>query len=653
MFGFILGVLLTLSKSNYFRFIQQLRMKFSIKDFKQFGKIVVATAFFLSINLLSAAKKQPALVERVDPANWWVGMQYDTLELLISGANISKSTFNLTNSPSKILKQELSKNGNFIYLTVVIAPSQPAGNLVFSITNPLYKKPVPFNYPLLKRTGYMPKGVDASDNMYLLFPDRFANGDTSNDVNPKMNEKIVDRKALKLRHGGDLKGIQDHIGYLENLGVTALWINPVLENDQTKESYHGYAATDSYRIDRRFGSNEQFKQLSDQCHQKGIKMVWDVVYNHWGIDHILYKNLPDSNWVNWFSNFTRTSYRAETLLDPYASEYDKKMMSDAWFDNHMPDLNQKDPHLAKYLIQNSIWWIEYAGLDAFRIDTYAYPDQKFMRDLNVALRAEYPNIHIFGETWVQGSPIQAWFTEKNGLNKEFSSELIGVTDFQLYFAITKGLNENFGWEEGFRRIELTLSHDILYNDANRGVTFLDNHDLSRIYSVLNEDFEKWKIANAMLLTLRGIPCIYYGHEILMKNFANPDALVREDFPGGWPNDSINKFDYKNLVGKEKEAFDFTRTLLNWRKQNPWIGASKLTQFVPNDNTYIYFRTSGNQVLMCAYSMNDKPIEIDLARFAECLKGRTRGQNILNGNRVNLDGKITLDPKSATLIQLMK
>jgi glycosidase len=319
----------------------------------------------------------------------------------------------------------------------------------------------------------------------------------------------------------------------------------------------------------------------------------------------------------------------------------------------MPDLNQQSPTLARYLIQNSLWWIEYAGIDAFRIDTYAYPDQEFMAQLNTAIRREYPDFTLFGETWVQGSNVQSWFTENSPVSASLNSHLHGVTDFQLYYAITKGLNENFGWEEGFRRIELTLGHDHLYYKPNQNVTFLDNHDLSRIYSVLGEDFRKWKMAVALMYTLRGIPSIYYGTEILMKNFSDPDAKVREDFPGGWANDKTNKFLPSGRSKEENEAFEYIKTLGNWRKQNPWLGSAKLTQFVPENNTYVYFRTDGERVLMAIYNGNTTATSLELKRFSECLQGRSVGKDILTNQRIHLEDKIELAPQTFYLYEMTR
>lgn len=627
--------------------------KKSIKVYShQIAHLVISTIFAL-ISLQSSGKSIKPVIERVDPANWWINMETDTVELLFMAPNVGYAKVELSSEHTKIIKVEAAKNKCYLYITIAIGKQQAAGMLDFVFQFEHFKKPINFLYPLYKRSGYTPQGLHAADNMYLLFPDRFANGDLKNDAFASMNEKTMDRNALKGRHGGDIQGIINHLEYLDQLGTTALWINPLLENNQPYESYHGYAATDSYKTDPRLGSNELLRALVDSLHQRGMKLVWDVVYNHWGNEHYLFKNLPDSNWVHWFKDFTRTTYRTEVLMDPYASNKDKEIFSNAWFDKHMPDLNQQDPHLANYLIQNSIWWIEYLGIDAFRIDTYSYPDQKFMSQLNRAILKEYPSFFIFGETWVQGNTVQAWFPMNSELNKEFSSNMHGVTDFILYFGMTKGLNEAFGWEEGLRRIQMTLGYDVLYEDANRNVTFLDNHDLSRFYSIIGENFDKWKMGTAMIATMRGIPCIYYGHEILMKNFADPDAKVREDFPGGWPNDTINKFDRKNLNEKEALAFDFTQKLFNWRKQNQWIKDAQTTQFVPFDNYYVYFRHDRENLLMCIFNMNDKEIKPDLKRFEECIGNAITGTDIISGTRATIKGEFTVGAKGISIIHFKK
>jgi neopullulanase len=598
-----------------------------------------------------AIHTKKAEIEKAEPPFWFANMAHRELEIMFYGDNLHQyQEVEVNRDGMRVKKITRTKNPRYLFVTVEIK-DHAEGSYIFRFKSQGRLKAAEYSYELKKREPAIQRGLSKNDVIYLLFPDRFANGDASNDAMADMKEPTADRKGLKARHGGDLQGAMDRIPYIADLGCTALWINPVLENNQPYESYHGYAATDLYKVDPRFGSNELYRQLVQRCHKSNIKVVWDVVYNHWGNEHWLFKDLPDSNWVHWFPQFTRTNYRAETLMDPYASKADQSIMTNGWFDKHMPDLNQQDPLLATYLIQNSIWWIEYAGIDAFRIDTYAYPDQEFMSKLDKALMREYPDFFIFGETWVQGSPIQAWFPQNTISSKPLDSYMHGVTDFQLYYAITKGLMEPFGWEEGLRRIELTLSHDLLYKDAYLNVTHLDNHDLSRYYSMVKEDLDKWKMGMAMLLTLRGIPQLYYGTEILMKNYSDPDAKVREDFPGGWPGDPSDKFTPDGRTPIENEAFGFLRAILQWRRNNAWLGASKLVQFVPENDTYVYFRIEGEHLLMCAYNTGTQDAMIDLNRFKECLGEKSRGSNIVSGNRVSLNGTLTLAPKSATLIEV--
>ena len=614
-------------------------------------KYLFLLSSFLLVQSITA-KKVPDPLTRTDPPYWWTGMAEEKLEIAFYGPDIQQFTVALVATNTTISNITLPENRNYIFVEISIHPDQQPGDIKFVFSGKKRKK-FEHLYSLKGRENVeRTHGISPDDLMYMIFPDRFSNGDPSNDAAPAMAEKTMDRKGLKTRHGGDIQGIINHLDYVQELGVTALWVNPVLENNEPRDSYHGYAATDLYKVDPRFGTNELYKSMVSEGHKRGIKMVWDVVYNHWGDQNWMFLDLPDSSWINWFPEFTRTTYRAEVLVDPYASEYDKKRMSDAWFDNHMPDLNQRDPHLAKYLIQNTIWWIEYAGIDAYRIDTYAYPDQQFMKNLNEAVKKQYPDFFLFGETWVQGSPVQSWFVEESKLNKSYSSALNGVTDFQLYFAITKGLNEPFGWEEGFRRIELTLSHDVLYKDPYSLVTFLDNHDLSRFYSVINKDYDKFKMGMAMLYTLRGIPCVYYGTEILMSNYADPDAKVREDFPGGWAADSTNKFLAAGRTTQENEAFNFCKALGKWRKENAWFGKSKLTQFVPDDNTYVYFRYDEKHSLMCVYNANEKETTVKLSRFKECVRRRKEATDVISGNKIQLGDAVTVPAKGVLIYELI-
>ncbi len=614
-----------------------------------FMKLSCIRFFSVFFSLLLCLTSFAQSIVRADPPNWWSGMQQNKIEILFQAKYIAKCRAFINSEHCKILGTTPLPNSDYLLVEIEISPDCPPGKLEFTFASS--RNDYEYSFPIESRSTKTTKGLGANDLVYLVFPDRFSNGDPSNDNNPSLLEPKADRGGLKSRHGGDIQGITNHIGHFQELGVTALWLNPVLENNQPYESYHGYAATDLYKVDPRLGTNASYKQLVAECHKKGIKVIWDVVYNHWGNEHHLFKNLPDSNWVHWFPKFTRTSYRAETLMDPYASKADRDIMTNAWFDKHMPDLNQQDPHLARYLIQNSLWWVEYAGIDAFRIDTYAYPDQIFMKQLDEAMRLEYPDFFLFGETWVQGSPVQAWFTEEAEVKKNFNSSLHSVTDFQLYYAITKGLKENFGWEEGFRRIELTLAHDILYKEPNNLVTFLDNHDLSRFYSMMGEDMASFKMGIALLYTLRGIPSIYYGTEILMKNYSDPDAKVREDFPGGWPGDTSNKFTSSGRTRQEQEAFDFCSILGTWRKANPWLGKSKLMQFVPEENTYVYFRYDDMHTVMCVYNGNDKAHTLKLDRFSERIGNVKVGRDVISRRELELSKELVVDPRQVLVIEL--
>ena len=594
------------------------------------------------------------LVERIDPPHWFSNMNNPNFELLfytLDAENITISLAQKSQSSAQILSVEKSKLNNYYFVQVSLL-SQPKENVVFFEIEKdgLFGKSVHPYYIYPKSAK--PLGLSQADAMYMVFPDRFANGDSTNDSVANYFQG-VDRNELKSRRGGDIQGICDHLDYISDLGFTALWINPMVENNEKRDSYHGYATTDSYLIDPRIGTLEELNKLTTSIKKKEMKHVWDVVYNHWGDQHQLFREMPDSNWFHWFPNYTKTNYRAETMMDPYASEYDKKLMANGWFDKHMPDLNQQDPHLSKYLIQNSIWWIEMGKIDAFRIDTYSYPDQLFMSKLNAALKNEYPNFFLFGETWVQGSAVQAWFPEGQKVQQTFDSQLDGVTDFQLFYAMTKGLTEPFGWEEGLRRIELNLAHDHLYAHPENLVTFLDNHDLARIYSVFNKDFEKWKMAHAMLLTLRGIPCIYYGTEILMTGFCDPDAHVREEFPGGWSDHKVNAFEKKGRTEIQNEAFDFIQTLLNYRKKNEWLATSKLTQFVPNDNTYAYARKSadGTKTLLCIYNLNEQVFDFPMESLKEITLNSNTGKNIVSRESVTWKKTLSIPSKGFTLIEI--
>ncbi len=604
-------------------------MNFSQKH-NMFENIIKSTVL-ASIMLMSCLQILAQSQIQCDPPNWFANTHYRQIDLLVRGTDFTQFITVGAEGDAKILSFRKLPNPNYAIVSIELPENCPAQEITFTFIPTLSLDQTSINkqqlkFPILERTSFEPAGLETSDLMYMIYPDRFSNGNPKNDSVPGLYQGVK-RNGVKTRHGGDLEGITKHLDYVASLHNTAVWLNPVLENNQPRDSYHGYATTNSYKVDARLGSNEDYLQFSRACHKKNMKVVWDVIYNHWGNEHYLFKNIPDSSWFHFYPTFTKTNYRAETLMDPYSSDIDRDRMSNGWFDTHMPDLNQSNPDLAKYLIQNSIWWVLAGEIDAYRIDTYSYPDQKFMADLNKALRDEFPNFFLFGETWVQSAPVQAYFTEQFK-NAPYNSNLNGVTDFQLYFAITKGLNENFGWEEGLRRIQMTLAQDFIYSEPSNNVTFLDNHDLSRFYSVINKDYKKWQAGMGMLLTLRGIPCIYYGSEYLFEGYTNPDDLVRQEFNGGWPGDKKNFFTQENITSQEKEAFTFYQALTSFRQNNK-LGSLRLKQFVPEDNVYVYFRYDKKDTYMIVVNLGSET-SIPLNRYNEMLDGHTQLTNALSG-----------------------
>lgn len=595
-------------------------------------------------------------ITRVDPPEWWQGMKNPFIQLLIQLDEPVNDAVNVETQPKvQNLDFMVRQPSNHRYIIVdFVLPAdfkdsvlQLKINCIKNGKNVVLK----YKYPIRKRVSRQnEKGVTQADFVYLLMTDRFANGDPKNDNNKQMTEPIADRKALKSRHGGDIQGIINHLDYLSDLGVTAVWPTPVFVNDQPKDSYHGYAITDHYDIDPRFGNLSTYANLKSEASKRNIKLIKDVIYNHCGNNHYLFTNPPSSDWFHQWDTFTRTNYKATTLIDPHAAEADKKLFSDGWFDKHMPDINQQNPEMANYLIQNTIWWVEKFGLNGLRIDTYSYPDQAFMRNLIAALLAEYPDLGIFGETWVDGNVLQSSFTK--GFKYAKADPLLpGVTDFQISFALKHAMTTEFGWNEGLSRIYHVLAEDNMYVDPTKNAIFLDNHDLSRYLSMVGEDVDKLKMASGMLLTLRGIPCMYYGTEILMKNFSNPDALVRGDFPGGWTGDSLNKFLSVNRTAAENDYFNFVKKIANYRKQSEALMFGKLTQFEPVDGVYVYFRyhSIGKKVMVVVNQKNTSKT-IASSRFAEILGSAKYGKDIISDKTYNFESNISIDAKSILIIE---
>lgn len=607
--------------------------------------LAIALFFLQSFSLLANNGE----IARIDPAFWWTGMSNPNLELLVYNPGIGNSTVTCNYKGVKVTKVEKADNPDYLYVYLEITSQAKPGQcpLVFATG----RNAITYNYELKQRKAN-PLGINTADVMYLIMPDRFANGDISNDIAP-MNEVVLDRKEMFKRHGGDLQGIIDHLEYLSDLGVNSLWLTPVFENNQPEWSYHGYAFTDHYKVDARLGGMDAYLKFTKACHTQKMKVVKDIVFNHVGNEHYLFKNKPSEDFFNRWDVFTKTNYRDGTLFDPYASDYDKSRMMNGWFDKHMPDWNQRNTHVANYLIQNAIWWVEYTGVDAYRIDTYAYCDQEFMSRMVTALLKEYPTLGIFAETWVHGTTNQAFFAKNHNTGYPVHSTLPGVTDFQVAFGIHEALNNEQGWTEGIARLYHVLTRDVVYQDPYKNVTFLDNHDLSRIYSIVGENFDKYKQAIAMLMTLRGMPCLYYGTEILMKNYSDPDGKVREDFPGGWADDKESKFRVTERTEKERAAYNYVRALANYRHKTTAMQNGKMKQFVPEKGVFVYFRYDAQKTVMVVINASKEAHDLDLNRFVECTKNFTSGTEVTGGAELTdlKNTKWTLAPNFAGVYEL--
>ncbi|KAA2240013.1 glycoside hydrolase family 13 protein [Chitinophaga agrisoli] len=610
--------------------------------------LLTITIFLLSGATLFA--QLPAL-ERIEPAFWWTGMHNPVLQLIVHGDKIAERNVQL-DYPGVTLKEvHKVENPNYLFVDLEIGASAKPGSmqLRFSKTG---AKEIRYEYALKARdNAARAQGVTNKDLVYLIMPDRFANGDKTNDIVKGMQQTTLNRDSMYYRHGGDLQGIIDHLDYLQDLGITALWLNPVLENDQPSASYHGYAATENYRIDRRYGNNELYKKLVDELHKRGMKMIQDLVHNHIGSRHWTMLDLPSKDWVHQWPVFTRSNFREQPLFDPYAAAADKKLMTDGWFDTHMPDMNQANPYVRNYFTQSHIWWIEYAGVDGFRLDTYGYNDAAYMQEWGKAVKAEYPQLSFFGETFVHGVPNQAVFTQGNTINRGFDTDLPGVTDFQFLWAMTDLVNTKTSAQDGVAGLYNTLSNDFVYQDATRNVTFLDNHDLSRFFSVAGENIPKYKLALGCLLTTRGIPQLYYGAEILMKNFSNPDGLVREDFKGGWQGDSVNKFQPAGRTAAENEVFDYVHKLANYRKQDSVLQTGRLMQYVPEKGMYVYFRYNDHKTVMIIVNANDKEQSLVTQRFTERLQQFSHATDIITGKEQSITGTITVPALTTQVLEL--
>lgn len=580
-------------------------------------------------------------VDQVHPPHWWIGMNDRSLQLQVYGKDIRQSEVKIDYPGVRldsVARLDGSPDWQYIYLT--ITPEAKPGKMRIEWKEG--KKKITRSYDLLSRKEQKgAKGFTAADVLYMVMPDRFSDGDPSNNNYKNLrNQTVVDRSNPNVRHGGDLRGLINHAAYLDSLGITTLWVAPVLENDMPDGSYHGYATTDYYRVDPRFGSNAEYVELIDTLHNRGIKMVMDMIFNHSGSGHPWFDNPPASEWFNYQGDYKQTNYRLSTVTDPYASNYDRSMTQDGWFVKEMPDLNQRNRHLMKYLIQNSIWWIEEAQIDGIRMDTYPYADEKEMARWIDAVKAEYPDFNIVGECWFGETAGEAFWQTGSPLAqaKGMDTRLPVVMDFPLMIK-SRGLApyfENTDAWNGLNKIYDQIALDYVYPNPLNVLRFLDNHDTERVLLSRPDSLDQWKQAITLLLTMPGIPQIYYGTEILMNGTRQGgDGNVRKDMPGGFPGDDTTVFTREGRDSLENEAVDYISALNQFRKGSKAIAEGGMRHFMPDNGIYLYQRGSGDDAVLVMMNGRDEANEVDMSRYAEIIPAGKKYKDVITGEIIEV------------------
>jgi glycosidase len=590
-------------------------------------------------------------IKKVAPSFWWAGMKNPELQILLYGENLALSDVSVSGEGIFLKETVRQDNPNYLLLYLDLSEAK-AQTFQILLKNGKKKLQIPYELKSRVRRGEDVKGFTSEDVLYLIMPDRFANGNPENDVVDGMREKKVDRADAFARHGGDIQGISSHLDYIADLGVTAIWLNPTQENDMESGSYHGYAITDYYQIDRRFGSNEDFCALVEKAHEKNLEVVMDMIFNHCGSENYLFKDKPSKEWFNYHSNYVQTSFKTASVMDIHASAFEKKIATDGWFTSVMPDFNQRNRHVARYLIQSSIWWIEYAGINGIRQDTHPYADFDFMSQWCKEVLDEYPYFNIVGETWLNSNVLVSYWQKDSKLAAPLNSNLPTVMDFPLQALINQAFDEETGeWGGGLYKLYDYQTQDLVYANPMNLLTFLDNHDTSRFAQTdeMAKNLKRYKQAMVFLLTTRGIPQIYYGTEILMTgDKGKGDGDLRKDFPGGWQGDTRNCFAKNGRTALENEAFEFTRQLLNWRKGNQVIGKGNLKHYSIQNGVYVYQREFNGKSVVVIMNGTDDSKELDLAPYQEILP-RENALDVLTGKNVNLSGKLCLDGRENLIL----
>lgn len=598
-----------------------------------------------------AQAAEPYEIDHVEPLNWWVGMRQPDLQLMVHGERIAELTPKIDRAGVKLVGVERTDNSNYVFLNLRIGRAAQPGSFPIHFRRGAADV-VKIDYRLeARRPGSAQRqGFGPGDAIYLITPDRFANGDPSNDVVAGMPDR-TDRSVPLARHGGDLAGMQAHLKYVRDLGFTMIWPTPLLENNQPEYSYHGYALTDYYKVDARFGTNEDYKRYVAAANALGMGVIHDVVVNHIGTGHWWMKDLPARDWINHARKFELTNNQHSTIMDPHAAPEERERFLDGWFVDSMPDVNQRNPLVARYLIQNTIWWVEYANLSGIREDTYSYADPAFLNRWCKEVLDEYPHLNIVGEE-MDDRPQRVAYWQKGVKNRDgYASGLPVVMDFPVVDLMPSVLNAPDQDGSSFRPLYETIADDYLYADPMRLLVFPDNHDRPRIFALLHENLNLWKTELLFMATTRGIPQVYYGTEMLIAGpYERNDGLLRADMPGGWAGDRVNAFTGANLSAAQSEAQAYVRKLFNWRKASSVVAKGKLLHYIPKDGCYVYFRQDGQHTLMVVLNKNAGDTKLDLTRFKAVLKGARQGRDILSGASVDLRAPLQLKAMTSVAIE---
>ena len=609
----------------------------------------------LLLFLLFSLSAQAVEITRMEPPFWWTGMKNTEFQIMFYGKNIARSEMQFE-YPGVMLKETVrTENPNYLFVYLDIGKDAKPGVMRFNFTEGKNKLTKTCELkPRATTTGA--QGFDTSDVMYLIMPDRFANGDPSNDV---WDSEAIDRNEPFARHGGDLAGIEKHLDYIHDLGVTAIWLNPVLENKMNSpekyKSYHGYAITDFYQVDRRLGTNDEYCRLIENIHKRDMKIVMDMIFNHCGSRHWWIDDLPAKDWLNNQSGFVPTTHNLYAVMDPHAPPSEIAAMTDGWFVGAMPDLNQRNRLLADYLVQNSIWWVEYARIDGIRHDTHPYVDFDFLARWSKRLEEEYPELNIVGESWyVSGAPL-AWWQRNSKLNSR-QTYLKTIMDFNLMEAYSQAFSIHSPENNPWKKIYETIAQDFIYEDLENILIFFDNHDTSRFLKEEETGLERYRQALAFLLTTRGIPQLYYGTEILMTGEKKDgDGNLRKDFPGGWRDDPVNAFTVAGRTDLQNEAFDYLQKLLKWRKTNPAVAGGKLIHYAPDwqSQCYVYARIKGNNTVLVILNGSDREQTLSPEKYREVLGDAVSGKDVISDKTVNLRQKLIIPARGVNIIEINK